>query len=234
MDEFPGFPFNSWRVYLAGQVVTGGQSTSGQVQTAKTDGGGRWVVEAADAQLFERGQLNLWRKFEALLDGGGTEVVVPLCDIRQAPVPVIDGKPYFGSRDLPHSDGALFSDGAGYAQLPVYAETGGSAPLRATTIPLHMIQAGDVIGGEHFSLDHATAGRRMYRIARVVSDDDAGNLVVQIRPPLREAITAGMVADFNKPGCVMRQATAEAAPAVEGHILASASISFIESFDYAS
>ncbi len=233
METFPGFPFNSWRPYLAGQTVTGGQSTSGQVQTAKTDGGGRWVFEAADADLFDRGQLTLWRKYEALLDGGATEIIVALCDRRQAPVPIIDGKPYFGSRNLPHSDGALFSDGTGYAQDPIYAETGGSAALRATTISLHMIQSGDVVGGEHFSIDHATAGRRLYRIAKVLSDDGAGNLSVQIRPPLREAITAGMEADFNNPGCVMRQSSADIAPAVEGHILAKASITFMESFDYA-
>ena len=69
--------------------------------------------------------------------------------------------------------------------------------MRATTLSLTMI-VGALEGGERFSIDHATKGKRLYTISRVDGDD------ITIRPPLREAVASGTDLDFTQPGCVCR------------------------------
>jgi hypothetical protein len=76
--------------------------------------------------------------------------------------------------------------------------TTASAVLRATTVT---VADGSVFeGGERFSINHVTKGRRLYEIVGVSGDD------LTIRPPLREAVASGVYLDFLQPGVVCRLA----------------------------
>jgi len=221
MLEFPSFSFQTWRPRLDGVALTGGQSTSNTVQTVKTDGGGRWLFEMGDSNLNQVQSLKLWRAYEALLDGGATEVILKLCDRRQS-----TGWPYVIVDNVPHDDDTLFDDDTGYSQestSPIYA---GAAALRATSMSVNSDSL--IAPGEHFSIEHPTAGWRLYRVG---ARDGA---VITFRPPLREAIAAGTFLETEQPRCVVRQIDASSfAPAVTRHRYAKGSAAFMESFDYA-
>lgn len=234
MYFFPKFKFQSWRPSIIGAAVTGGISTSGQVQTVKTDGGGRWKLEASGANLNDPAYLKAWRQFEAIFDGGAQEVIINLCDRRNAPFPIVNGRPVYGEQDIPFDDGAMFDDGAGWAQSGISAKITLDAALRGTTLNIRVDQGAPLIGGEHFSLLHPNALKRLYRIRSIVAADGAGNYQITIRPPLREAVSAGTEIDFDNPGTVCRLLDVEGyAPTVDKHRYARGTLTAVESFDYA-
>lgn len=223
MLTFPCFKFATWRPRLSGRVVTGPQSTSGQIQTAKTDGGGRWMFELGDANLNDRLALKAWRAFEAILDAGVTEVILELCDRRQMPGFESAPAPY----GVPHSDGTPFSDGTLYGQ-PTIPETLTTvdASLRAVTLSLD--NAAGIQGGEYFSIEHPNAGWRLYLVGQVFGDQ------ITFRPPLREAVASGVRVEFERPRCVVRLIDPDAYAATVTRLrFAKGGAVFMESFDYA-
>jgi hypothetical protein len=233
MDTFPTHYFSpeGQRPYLTGRTISSGQSVSGLQQQAKTDGGGLWVAEMTNVALNTSERLKLWRSWVARLDGGATQVIVPLCDLRQAPVPIVDGKPFYGTDGVPHSDGTFFSDGTGYGETLIAATSVGAVGLRGVVMTINISVGGDLSAGMHFSVVHATKGKRLYRVATITSDDDAGTYGVTIRPPMREAIAAGTPLDFEDPGCVMTVVNSDAMePTVKNHKFATADVTFIEAF----
>lgn len=178
-----------WR--LQGVALNGGVNVGGNTTVARTDGGGIWVGEQSFL-LSTRDQIKAARAIEASLDGGVGEIVTWSFERPFAPAELI-------ADDVPHSDGAPFGDGALYASVPAGATVTADCPLRATIIPLTMI-SGELQGGEHFSIIHPVHGWRKYRVARV------GDGTAEIRPPLREAITAGASLYFIRVGLACRLA----------------------------
>lgn len=226
------FKFRTHRYFLTGRAITGGQSISGITQSVNTTGGGFWVFELAGANLRTVEKLKAWRALEAMIDDGVTAIEVPICDYRQAPVPVVAGRRVYGGDSVPHSDDSTFSDGSEYAGGSPNGTVAVSSALRSTALRLQMNDAGSLIGGEHFSFDHENAGRRMYRVRTVEADLGGGVYDITFRPPLREAVPAGMVADFRNPSCMMKVANPhEMAPTVEDLRFASGSVVFVEAFD---
>lgn len=215
---------------LPGRTVTGGQSVSGLVQTARTDGGGFWTATFEEVFLRTADDLRLWRAWDAITDGGVEPVFVPMCDVRQAPWTFDDlSRPIYPATELGHSDDSLFSDGTGYDHpVTITASLVGAAALRATQIVIKVTVGGDLEAGQHFSLSHATKGKRLYRIRRVISR--AGqDWTVDVRPPLRQATTNGLAVDFVTPGCVMRSVGSLPAP-VELGKRSKSSAAFVEYF----
>lgn len=95
----------------------------------------------------------------------------------------------------------FFSDDTGYEDSGGANGTAvAAADLRATTLTIAMEDGAELEGGEHFSISHTSAGRRLYRVGRVERD------AISFRPPLREAIAAGCALDFAQPSCLMRLA----------------------------
>lgn len=162
-----------WR--LAAVTISGGTPVAGAPNLSLTDGGGFWVCEMSDVWLRGRHQIRAARAFEARMDHGATSLIVPDRDKHLGP---------------------------GTDSWAVVAEFDQAASLRATTVHLKMAVGLPLVGGEHFSVDHPTKGRRMYRVASAGAPEGQVQ-EVQIRPPLREAVTNESV-DFNTPGCVMR------------------------------
>ncbi len=195
------FPPASERFRLGAVTITGGVSVGGQVRMSRTDGGGLWVCEAGEIDLFGRSTIKTARALEAQMDGGCTPIVVPAFEYPFQPR--VDDTVSVG---VGHSDGSTFSDGSLYASRAMEAVLAEAAALRATRLIVMPIRLGPLEGGERFTIDHPTRGPRLYTIATVAAPDEAGAVEITIRPPLREAASAGADVDFDHPRCVMRLA----------------------------
>lgn len=179
-------------------TISPGQTLYGAAARIRTDGGGLWRCEYGSISLRNPDHVRAWRALEALCDGGMSPIIVPMCDKRHFPAPVVDGKPVYSIDQIPHSDDTFFGDGSGYAQSVVDASVVQDAPLRAVSLTAAFLTGGPLRGGEFFSIDHPTQGWRLYQVATV---DDQG--AITFRPPLREAVTEGTHLEFDRPRCVM-------------------------------
>lgn len=225
------FRFSVLDVSLQGRTVTGGQSVSGISQAVRTDGGGLWRISFGGIVLRTPDQVRAWRAWEGILDGGAQNVIVPICDLRHGPRPIVGGVPVTPGATVPHSDDEYFSDTTGYVTPLIEAETVGTAVLGATTIDIDVTVGEMLRGGEHFCLIHDARLERLYRAVKVTAVVGTVH-TVQIRPPLREATTAAMPVDFDRPRCVMRLADPEAMRLAlqMGRFADGLSVSFVESF----
>ena len=186
----------SWQ--LLSSTISPGQTLYGAAPRIRTDGGGLWRCEYGAINLRSPDHVRTWRALDALCDGGVSPIIVPMCDKRHFPAPIVDGNPVYSIDQIPHSDDTLFSDGSGYTQSVVDASVGQDAPLRAVSLTVFFLVGGPLRGGEFFSIEHETQGWHLYQVATV--DDDG---VITFRPPLREAVTEGTYLEFDRPRCVM-------------------------------
>ena len=200
-------------------------------QVLNLSGGGFWQIECQfSAQSVD--EVRGLRAWSAYLDKGATEFILPLLDLRFAPRPTIAGK--LVKPGAVSTADNYFSEEAGYGSQIIVANSVSAAALRATSVTIRVTQGSSIRGGEHFSIEHASAGWRLYRVARVTHA--SGDLFTcEIRPPLREAIGENEAIEFDMPRCVMR-ITPDKAYDMELAISllkigGSVSTSFFESFD---
>ena len=200
-------------------------------QVLNLSGGGFWQIECAFSAKTPD-QIRALRAWGAYLDKGATEFILPLIDLKFAPRPITAGAPAKPGIAAAATD--YFSEEAGYGSQLIVASAYASATLRATSIQITISQGSSPQGGEHFSIEHETAGWRLYRISRVTAR--SGNrFTCEIRPPLREAVSESDTIEFDMPRCVMR-ITPDKADDMELAISllkigGSVSTSFFESFD---
>lgn len=194
------FPRKLWEAdhawNLSGNTVISGITTAG-VADIRSDGGGFWTASLNNIRFMDRTYTLLWRAVRQLC--ATKPIVVHRRDSTWAPFP--GGITSYGS--VLHSDGASFSDGAGYYQPIIDVVTYGSALLRGTTLYLYLNNCGDLLGGESFSIEHPTWGWRLYEIA-TVEYIDATHVKVTFNPPLREAVSIGTQLEFDRPRCTMK------------------------------
>lgn len=214
---------------LIGQTISGGQSASGQMPVTRLDGGGVWKAELSGVQLRSADHVRTWRALTSICDGGAQPVVVIMCDKRHFPAPIVNGVRITGG-SVPYSDGSTHSDGTEYQNSVVIADALIPAPLRGTTINIHLSQGGNLEGGEFFSIEHPTMHHHIYRISTAISIG-SGNWTIKFRPPLREAVAVDELFEFDFPKCVMRLAEANAMDmALEARKFANPNVTFIEAF----
>lgn len=200
-------------------------------QVLNLSGGGFWQIECQfSAQSVD--EVRGLRAWSAYLDKGATEFILPLLDLRFAPRPTIAGEPVKPGTVAKADD--YFSEEAGYGSQIIVAKAVSAAALRATSVTIRVSQGSSIKGGEHFSIEHPTAGWRLYRVMRVTTSS-VNDFVCDIRPPLREAVSANAAIEFDMPRCVMR-ITPDKADDMELAISllkigGSVSTSFFESFD---
>jgi hypothetical protein len=218
------------RPRLVGAVRTGGRTASGVVTASRADGGGLWAYGLQSIVINKSYLVRRFEMFLALLAEGARPIIVPICNHNYAPIPE-DDPAAIDHIDVPHSpDDTPFSDDALYHQhYSVDANISAAAPLRATTITLHVLMSGPFVGGELFSIEHPNMGWRFYRVVGITETATPGYYSVQIEPPLREAINAGTAADFNEPRCVM-QLAAPASLELQMRRFGRPTLQFIESF----
>jgi hypothetical protein len=214
---------------LMGMTVAGGQTGTGLMPLARLDGGGLWKATMNDVAIVTAGHVRVWRALAAICDGGVQPLIVPMCDKRQFPAPLVNGALRYSNADVPHSDGAPFDDLSEYASDVVNA-TLAAAGLRATAITIDLAAGGALQGGEHFSIDHDGLRWRLYRIRTAVDNGD-GTWDCTIRPPLRAPVNAGTALQFDHPKCVMRLASPDAMDlSLDLRKFGRPSVTFIEAF----
>lgn len=235
---WPMFPVDFLRPTKArfdnpGSAIDGGVNGLGETISSEMSGGGiitatyeRMVLQGPD----ERHEVVNW--LGAHLNGGFRFMNVPIVNDGIGPFPVINGKrrPIIGG--IPHSDGSLFSDGAGYSQATVYGEItevvhSGIIRMRAYGLerPLRW--------SDWFSIYHPNKGWRAYRYWKVIDKTDEANPIysLALAPPLREAVTVGTRVELARPTCVMRIARGQTVPwEYDGWYSSRPTVSFTEAF----
>lgn len=206
MFTFPTHLFNpaAIKLRLAGSTIEGGEALSGESDVVRTDGGGYWMVTLSGVDLRSPDLIRAWRAWEDHLEDGVTRCLVPVADVRQAPRPIAGARLASPSALVGDDDNPYFPEAIAFATPFIVATVVNAADLRATTLTMNVERGARLQGGEIFALEHPTVGRRIYRTGRVTSRSGQ-TAVVTIRPPLREAITAGIVADFDWPSLVAAQ-----------------------------
>jgi hypothetical protein len=220
MDVYPfdALPPATERWLLDAVTIGGGLPASGPAALARTDGGGLWTCWMNDIALETRAQIKAARALEAILDAGATNIIVPAFEWAFSPELVT------------HSDSSPFSDGSWYSSSPVEAELTAIAALRATVLSASFAGGVPLEAGERFSIVHPTRNKRLYTVARVL-EADGDDYSIEIRPPLREAVTASTELDFSNPGCVMRLANPkEFLGAIDATLSSTANAVWVEAF----
>lgn len=220
------------RPRLIGSARTAGRSASGIMHAGRVDGGGLWTYGFSGVPLNTADHFNAWEALGAYLAEGATPIVVPFCNKRYFPAPIVDGSPVYNIGPIPHGDGTLFDDGTAYAQHVVIATVRDAAAMRATTLVLRMTYSGVLRGWHPFTIDHEPGepegGPRLYGITQILEVDGA-DYTVKIEPPLRADVAAGDEVDFDRPRCVMQLAGAMPVVMDLGRF-ARPSVTFVESF----
>jgi len=186
-------------IHYDARTISGGVSLSGKEQIASRDFG-IWRATLERVAIRRRDQVLAWRALLVGLDGRVGTVLVPLFDRSRAPWAYDQyGRrldPAF-SRD-PSLDGTQFADAAGLVDGLISAKGQSAAAARAASIDINIMKGSIPEPGMHFSI-----GNRAYRIRAVTNV--AGTVVTcNIRPGLREAVSAGAVVNFTSPVCEMR------------------------------
>lgn len=120
------------------------------------------------------------------------------------------------------------------------ARFGAAAALRATQVRIERVAGFSgalALGGPAaFSVTHATQGKRLYRIQRIITANIATNTdLVEINIPLREAVADDQAIDFNTPACLMRieDPDDEAYPTFDATWTAEVGVRLVEAFEQA-
>ncbi|MGL3208686.1 hypothetical protein [Bradyrhizobium sp. BR 1433] len=216
---------------LVGVAASPGVTAESVSTFVRTDGGGFWTASMSDIGLSgstrqEISELTrLWRAVRQIANGGTTGLIVPCNDALFRPWP--EGFSLTDGLSVPHNDGALFGDGAGYYQSVIDIVCG-EAGLRDTSLAITLNFAGPLLGGERFSIEHPTKEWRIYEIATVDMSSDAAG-VITFNPPLREDVAAGTRLEFDRPRCKMRLSAPNAMDLNEAQwTVNSASATFVE------
>ena len=194
MFIFPVYLFNpaNVRANIIARVITGGESLNGEIDAIATDGGGRGQITYSGIDLTNPTVMRQWEAWEAYLDGGAVDCLVPMLTVARANRPFGGGQPAKMHGLL--ADDPLFPTSLGYAAPYISAAITADAALRATELTINVTRGAPLQGGETFSI-----GGRGYRIQRVKSRPAVQSAVVDIRPPLREALTNGDELEFSFP-----------------------------------
>ncbi len=185
------FAFDDQDIRVEGQVVSSGPSLSGIEEPIATDGGGVVVAEFTNGDTSEREDTLAWRAFTAAMDGGAAQVLVYFRDPLHQPK---------GGGMGVSAQASGFVANRSYGAPGVSASASYAVALRATAMTISIRSEMPLVGGEWFSIQHPAWGWRAYNVVEVIGDQ------IRFRPPLREAVSAGTLLEFDDPRCVMRRA----------------------------
>ena len=176
-----------------GMSVAGSPTMGGITPVTEYDSG-YWMASVQLAAMDAGAQVKAFRALRAQLGGGANPLLVPASDEGQTPWPLPGGAEANLNDGIPFSDGTFFVGGVGFFSPSIKVTLAADAALRATAITPTVTTAGDIAGGEYFSI-----GERLYLLRQVLDNGDWA-----IWPPLREAVAAGTRLNFDKPVCRMQ------------------------------
>lgn len=130
------------------------------------------------------------RGVKTRLQGRFNYLLIRLCDQYRITRRDVDAF-YAGGSPVSHSDGSFFSDGSGYALAEPISPVVTAAAKNSTGLTVRASDlAGSISAGVFFSVD--------YYLYHVDSWELVGdNYVLEISPPLREAVAVDAEADFS-------------------------------------
>ncbi len=187
---------------VAGSNIDGGRNGTGESQSIELSGGGLVVATYEDCKIVKPEQYEYVNWLGARLNGGFRFINVPIITDWFGPFPKVANIPTPIMRPITHSDGSLFSDGAGYSQATVWGEITEAANLNAGIVSMRVYGlARPLRWSDWFSIYHTTKGWRAYRYWDVLAVTNEENPVytLALAPPLREAVTVGMRVEFARP-----------------------------------
>lgn len=201
------------RFDVAGNAIGGGRNINGQESSYEMSGGGFVTCSYSNCWIHEREAHEYVTWLAARLNGSFRYIDVPLKTDWQGPFPVFDRVPAPTIRGIPHSDGALFSDGSGYSQATVWGKVVENAALNAGSLRIRIYNpARPLRWSDWFSIYHASAkGWRAYRYWEVTRRFADGQETIEgttypfqeyvlgINPALREAVAADTRIEFARP-----------------------------------
>lgn len=220
MRIFPTHLFNPTYVAagLRDQAISGGQALSGDESMEEIEYGGRWEIEYSGITLNTPEKIRVWQAWLGWLDGGVTDVLVPLVTISTAPRASLGRTP----QPVPGivADDPTFPFNVEYATPVIEAALLANAVAGARSIQIGIIKGGAIKGGETFRIN-----RRAYRIIRQIAED-----TYAIRPALRESVFMEYdEPDFDWPYVRCRlNPTGDEHLSVQNGTVATPKISFIE------
>lgn len=207
------------RFRVAGQSLTPQTGLSGAV-TVRAALGARWEASLSFVMRDEAQHL-AFRAFLAGMEGAlGTTDIPAHGRFRPRDR---DGRGVAGCDVAQLSDAQAFEH-FGFENAPVEAATVAvAADLRATQITVAYSNSTGLRPGHRFSIRD-----RLYEV-QLAWEDNSGRDVIQIQPPLREAVAIGTAIEVFHPRCVMRMAD-PAGPAYDdaNPRMQSVSLSFVE------
>lgn len=176
---------------------SGGRSITAVEQIVASDAG-YWSILLDEIPLASPDQKRVWRALSVKLQGRLNEIAVPIYDQDIAPYPVILIGP---DSHIPFSDDSLFSDTTGFGQAIITATINASVALGAVSVGINLVSGSALEIGMHFSVSN-----RLYRIQEITSVVGALT-TVKVWPPVRVAMSAAAVANFDDPRCLCRLAS---------------------------
>lgn len=217
-----------------GAANEGGRNLLGESSPMELSGGGIVTMALSGCKIVSEEQHEYICKLGARLNGGFRLINVPIPTDWWGPFPRIGQvkAPYVTG--IPHSDGALFSDGSGYSQATVSGEMVTGAAVNAGILHINAYGLNRPLRhSDWFSIYHENKGWRAYRywdvIDAPVSPD--GAYALAITPPLREATPAGARIEFARPRFVGRFPADFTLPStVEAFFVTKHDIRFTEAF----
>lgn len=179
---------------LGSQSFSGGRNVLGIAQSVNYDAGGVWKITYGRIEIFHPAQHRAWIAASVRMNGGvmPMNILVPVGYVNPFPTT---------PQEFTEVDGTPI----------IVAEMGDGAGLYASSIFIRVITGATLEAGDLFSINHATVGWRLYSVMNVnnstdspTTDEDAILYSVDIRPPLREAVSQGDALEFDWPRCAMK------------------------------
>lgn len=170
----------------------GAAQAFGASQIVASDAG-YWVASLINVVVRTSEQRLLFRRWQLILEGGLTEVLIPLCAGDQ---PITGGTlglwvPW------PQGEELFFGDGG------VDIDLAADALREAVTLSLTITESRTLVEGMHFSFG---VSGELHRIKKINSQSDvAANITVW--PPLRSAWPSGTGLEFENPKLLARLAS---------------------------
>ena len=187
------FQFKDVDIVRVGNATDGGTSLSGISDPIESDGGGYWRGQWSNGSTRDAATGLDWRLVADVLAGGTVAVNVLFCAERLF-APTLAAK-HLPLQPSPFSDGSEFTTTASF--------TASAAALRATTFVITTgPYAQPIRPGMKFSVQHSVWGWRTYSLQSLAPDGTA-----TFMPPLRQAISAGTLLEFDWVRCQMHVPT---------------------------
>lgn len=179
---------------IAPATIAGPAALSGFRQAVASPAG-LWSIRYHGFIVASPVQRKVWRALAAQIEGRATPIVLPVWD-RSDLRPASGG----AAAVAPHGDGALMSDGSGFASAATSVVLASAVARGAVRMTTTTVIGGAIEPGMHFSV-----GLRLYRVKAIEAAAGASTTFT-FWPRARDTMLAGAEAVFDQPVCKVRLA----------------------------